>query len=291
MFSSSECALCGKPASQHCQRCKSVHYCCRDHQSQHWKVHKQSCVRAPTRGQLPSATARLGQLSEKEKKAGVFTTALTYETVPIGEDESLQCGIVLPIDFDPTSTYPVCIAISGEKQQHVSRFFQAWKSDQRGWIVVSPLRPNSAPLFFKAPAIIHKLALALLERFHVEGEKFHMVGTSNGGSTCFAFAARWPGLCHSVIPVTGANLCNDDLRSLNGLPIDMFVGDCDELGFCKAMTDILAELRRVKHTPPPTLSVAKGAGHFTIGQAINMEAFWRLMESRRPPTTCEGAGG
>merc|ERR1712070_955160 len=137
---------------------------------------------------------RLGETSDAEKKAGVFTQALTFEPVGVGDGQTLECGFILPSDFDPSLTYPVCIAISGDKQQHVSRFFQAWKSEGRVWIVVSPLRPNAWPLFFKKPELIHQLALTLLEQFNVEGGKFHMVGTSNGGSTCFAFATRWPSL-------------------------------------------------------------------------------------------------
>ena len=148
---------------------------------------------------------RVGSMSAAEKKAGIFTTALTYESIPLGQAESLQCGLILPEGFDPAVTYPVCIAISGERQQHVSRFFQAWKSDQRGWVVVSPIRPQASPLFFDNPNIVHRLALSLLKIYNVEGGKFHMVGTSNGGSTCFAFGARWPALCHSITPVTGAN--------------------------------------------------------------------------------------
>jgi len=225
---------------------------------------------------------RLGTMSSAEKAAGVFTTALTYESIPLGDKgEFLECGVILPEGFEVERSYPVCIAISGEKQQHVSRFFQAWKSDKRGWIVVSPLRPAASPLFFKNPDLIHRLALALLQHYNVEGGKFHMVGTSNGGSTCFAFGARWPDLCHSITPVTGANLRGDDLRLLHGIPVDMFVGDRDELNFHKAMCEIYTELMRVRHAPKPTLTVLLGAGHLNIGQHVDMEGFWDLMERRR----------
>jgi predicted peptidase len=229
---------------------------------------------------LGNAGAKLGQTSSAERNAGIFTTALQYVAIPVGDGASLECGIVLPSDFDADKNYPVCIAISGERQQHVSRFFQAWKSEQRGWVVVSPLCPGT-PLFFDRPELIQQLAVSLLTQFNVEGGKFHMVGTSNGGSTCFAFGTRWPQLCHSITPVTGANLRRDDLRLLNGIPIDMFVGDCDELRFHGAMVDILEDLENIGHSPPPTLAVLKGAGHFTIGQSIDMDSFWEMMDRRR----------
>ena len=37
------CAVCGKPATAQCSRCKAIHYCSRDCQKQHWPEHKKSC--------------------------------------------------------------------------------------------------------------------------------------------------------------------------------------------------------------------------------------------------------
>ncbi|XP_054268253.1 SET domain-containing protein SmydA-8-like [Macrosteles quadrilineatus] len=37
------CAVCSKPASQRCAVCKSVNYCNKNHQKQHWKTHKNEC--------------------------------------------------------------------------------------------------------------------------------------------------------------------------------------------------------------------------------------------------------
>jgi len=287
------CAVCNKPSTSRCSKCKEVHYCGRDHQATHWREgHKRACMGVKKAAGRPGAAVpraavregpRLGAMSAAEKKAGVFTAAMTYESIPLSGGESLQCGVILPEGFDPQATYPVCIAISGEKQMHVSRFFQAWHSNKRGWIVISPLRPPASPLFFKAGGIssVHALALSLLDIYNVEGGKFHMVGTSNGGSTCFAFGCRWPEMCHSITPVTGANLRQDDLRRLQGVPVDMFVGDRDELGFHPAMEEIFKELKRVRHKPEPTLTVLPGAGHLNIGQHVAMEEFWNLMECRR----------
>lgn len=39
------CAVCGKPSSAQCGRCKTVHYCGRDCQVAHWKGgHKRACA-------------------------------------------------------------------------------------------------------------------------------------------------------------------------------------------------------------------------------------------------------
>ena len=81
--------------------------------------------------------------------------------------------------------------------------------------------------------------------------------------------------------LVGANLRGDNLQLLHGIPIDMFVGDCDELGFCPTMMAIHAELGKLAHKPEATLTVLPGAGHMDIGQHVAMDEFWRLMERRR----------
>lgn len=37
------CAVCHAVATQYCSSCHSVFYCCREHQKQHWKIHKAEC--------------------------------------------------------------------------------------------------------------------------------------------------------------------------------------------------------------------------------------------------------
>ncbi|CAG9564432.1 unnamed protein product [Danaus chrysippus] len=40
------CEVCLTPTEQKCSGCQTVHYCSRDHQKQHWKLHKLHCVPA-----------------------------------------------------------------------------------------------------------------------------------------------------------------------------------------------------------------------------------------------------
>lgn len=45
MFPDPPCASCGKSAHLHCSRCKSVRYCSKECQTNHWPAHKAPCFR------------------------------------------------------------------------------------------------------------------------------------------------------------------------------------------------------------------------------------------------------
>ena len=40
------CAVCGDTNAKRCSRCRLVTYCGKDHQRQHWKIHKQFCKKS-----------------------------------------------------------------------------------------------------------------------------------------------------------------------------------------------------------------------------------------------------
>ncbi|XP_068617910.1 SET domain-containing protein SmydA-8 [Battus philenor] len=46
MVEQKDCAVCSAPAVQKCSGCQNVHYCCREHQKQDWKIHKFHCMPA-----------------------------------------------------------------------------------------------------------------------------------------------------------------------------------------------------------------------------------------------------
>jgi len=175
-----------------------------------------------------------------------------------------------PADCDQQARIPFVVSLSGSGQTHVNGFSQRLRS--KNWAVAVPLRPSRAPGLYdgngsQGDGIWHvwEFCKHLLSTFAVENKKFLMVGVSNGGSSVLRFATLWPELCCGLVAVTGSlqGLVKlpEDLKQLNGIPIDMYVGSNDECGFYQPMQKMMADLRAIGHEPAASLTVFQGGGH------------------------------
>jgi len=175
-----------------------------------------------------------------------------------------------PADGDPNACIPFIVSLPGSSQQHVNGFSQRLRSKR--WAVAVPLRPSGAPPLFEGDGsprdgvwYVWECCKHFLLKFAVQKKKFLMVGVSNGGSTVLRFATLWPQLCCGLIAVTGCvhGLAKlpEDLKQLQGIPMDMYVGTNDECGFYEPMQSMMADLGIVGHAPTASLTVFQGAGH------------------------------
>ena len=233
----------------------------------------------------------LGAVSDQEKKNNVFSTTLEMKEIAVQckskSVKKLSFGVMGLTKEVLASRKPIpCIlGISGEAQQHVSRFFQSWKPEERGWVVITPLRPDKLGLFMEDDAaleLIPQLVDHLRSLIQIEGNKVHVVGTSNGGTTSLIYAAMYPQDCASVAVVTGS-LSRPAVKYLDNLkcmPVDVHCGEQDELGFLNAAHSIDNALKAMGH-PKHTLSTYPRAGHFTIGEYVDKDKFFAALDSYR----------
>eukprot|EP00929_Paragymnodinium_shiwhaense_P027270 TRINITY_DN16043_c0_g1_i1.p1 TRINITY_DN16043_c0_g1~~TRINITY_DN16043_c0_g1_i1.p1 ORF type:complete len:575 (+),score=127.08 TRINITY_DN16043_c0_g1_i1:99-1823(+) len=177
--------------------------------------------------------------------------------------------------FHPTgdrkTPIPFVVSVPGAGQQHVNGFSRRLASPK--WAVAVPLKPKEAPLLFTGsgesgdgPWHIRELCNHLLADFAVDGGRFLFVGVSNGGNSVLRFATLWPELCYGLFVVTGALSVkkaeyDSSLAKLHGVPIEMYVGSEDEVGFCEPMQALKADLKAAGHKPVGSLTVLEGAGH------------------------------
>lgn len=250
-------------------------------------------------GPIGPAPARTGVLSEEEAASGVYSP-IELRAAPEGGGP--QFAFIAPGEEAKLSrrVLPTVLAISGEEQCHVSKYFRAWRAEVWEWQVIVPLRSESGtPYLFEPEGI--DLVVQLMRRliaaeaecplvlFGIEGHKFHLVGTSNGGASVLAVAAKAPELVASLTLVTGfVPRGLHDLSPLAAIPdICLYVGDADEMGHCEALQELKQRLDSL--TVPAELHVLPGARHFNIGHYIDMDDFWnRLEAARRPQVASDG---
>ncbi len=71
------CIVCGKEAHRLCSACKTTHYCCKDHQVAHWKVHKSSCC-GKTYRMEGNANSGHYLVAQKDLTAGIVLSFTNY---------------------------------------------------------------------------------------------------------------------------------------------------------------------------------------------------------------------
>lgn len=80
-----------------------------------------------------------------------------------------------------------------------------WESEakRRGFLVFSPAAPISGLFFDGSRDLIGPFASALLDRYPVAGDQFHVGGISNGGISAFTAALDHPDLFLSITVMPG----------------------------------------------------------------------------------------
>lgn len=211
------------------------------------------------------------------------TSTERYHTLKIGSGE-IRYALILPDDFDAAKTYPAILALPpGAQDESMVEaglgLYWEQAARKRGWIVVSPINPDSARLFQAQSDPIAKLLDDINARFNIEGAKFHLTGVSNGGRAAFLAALDHPDRYASltVLPgLLGTDATPQQVRALKDLPIAMFVGADDD--------EWTAEARRTVETLrkqgiEATLTIKEGQGHV---MQMPADELFDLLDTHRP---------
>src|SRR4051794_33708111 len=108
-----------------------------------------------------------------EKTKTVGTTTVHYK-------------VVLPNPYDPAKAYPAILGFGGGPQTMntvdgiINRNFRA-EAEKRGYIVVAPAAPDGDLFFEEGDRIFPEFLKLVLADYHIQGNKFHVAGVSNGG--------------------------------------------------------------------------------------------------------------
>ncbi|MBI1984140.1 MAG: hypothetical protein HYS61_08080 [Acidobacteria bacterium] len=167
---------------------------------------------------------------------GLSVDAAEIKRMRLSDGTEIEYGLVLPTAFQNDGIYPALLAFPGGRQNlesvrgGLARFWER-EAAKRGYIVFSPAAPPGKHFYESEADLVPEFLQRQLVAFKIEGGKFHVAGSSNGGVSAFVVAVRYPELFHSLTALAGFPTEDADfsrLDRLKNIKVTMFVGDGDQ---------------------------------------------------------------
>jgi poly(3-hydroxybutyrate) depolymerase len=166
-----------------------------------------------------AAQSLQAELVEKTKKVGATT---------------VHYKVVLPNGYDAAKAYPAILAFGGGPQtmdtvdRVIDRNLRA-EAEKRGYIVIAPAAPDGELFFEGGARIFPEFLKMMLADYRIAGNKFHIVGPSNGGIAAFHIAGLYPQYFLSVTAFPGYmwEPSMAKLQAISKLCVFMYVGEND----------------------------------------------------------------
>ncbi len=204
--------------------------------------------------------------------------------------ERLSYFLVLPRDFDPNRSYPTLLAFSGSTQDQAMTGFMLdvyWgmQAHYQEWIVVAPMAVSGRGGFAYADdhLLIPELLDDLQSRYLIEGDRVHLAGYSNGGSTIFKLATQFPDRFQSVTALPVYEIrpgVLEQLPRLEGMTITLLYGELDTGP--SADSSITLHDRLAALDIESTLTMMRGEMHHLT--SLTGDRFMAMMEHVRDRT-------
>lgn len=162
--------------------------------------------------------------------------AAEFKRIRLSDGSDVDYALVLPARFRDDKSYPALLAFPGGPQTlesvkgGLSRYWEH-EAAKRGYIVFSPAAPPGKPFHGRGADLVPEFLQRQLAAFKIEGGKFHVAGSSNGGVSAFVAAIRYPELFHSLTALAGFPVEDADfsrLDRLKNIKVAMFVGASDQ---------------------------------------------------------------
>ena len=156
-----------------------------------------------------------------------------YKTLTTPRGKSLEYFLSLPKDFDKDKTYRTIFAIPpGEQTKEFVDAYSHWFDyfAKRDWITVSPVAPDGKAFFQGSERYLPYLMDHIQSEFKLGGDKFYLLGVSNGGNSSFRVGTLYPERFHSITVMPGWPKPADEnrLETIVDIPINFVVGEQDD---------------------------------------------------------------
>lgn len=156
-----------------------------------------------------------------------------YKVLTTSRGKRLEYFLSLPKGFDKDKTYRIILAIPpGEQTKSLVDAYSQWFEyfAEQGWIMISPVTPNGKLFFQGSERYLPYLMDHIQNEFKLEGDKFYLLGVSNGGVSSFRVATLHPERFHSITVMPGWPKPADEnrLEKIVDIPVNFVVGEQDE---------------------------------------------------------------
>lgn len=215
--------------------------------------------------------------------------------IALPNNVTLRYAITFPDGFDAQRSYPVILALPPGAQNFQMMSLAAANFDEalktKPWVVVTPEAPDNVVFFRGSEKHIPALMDEVQKQVIVEGNKFHLVGYSNGGIAAFRIAINSPQRVASILTLPGYPVPEDfkKLAAIKGIPVRLYVGADDSLPWHDSNKSCEAELKKLGGDCQLTIVPAQGHAIRTMdGHAVikALEPF-RKKEGTVTPDTAE----
>ena len=172
-----------------------------------------------------------------------------YRTLTTSRGKKLEYFLSLPENFSAGNTYRTILALPpGEQTKSFVDDYRDWFDyfGKQGWVMVCPVAPDGKLFFQGSEQYLPYLMDHLLSELKPFGDRFYLLGVSNGGISAFRIATLQPDRFHSLTVMPGWPKPADEkrLEKLSGIPINFVVGENDDRWRKKSeeFTDTLSKL-------------------------------------------------
>ena len=206
----------------------------------------------------------------------VEAAELEFSKMTVGKIE-LQYTVVVPDDFDSSQEYPILVALppgAQNKQMVQASFNLYWNAGKKnGWIVVSPAAPDGKFFNQGSEDLIPGFLEEIKKSYKPEGGKFYLAGISNGGTSLFRVAGKYPQLFQSLMAMPGfaaEEVDKKNLAKVKDMPIAMYVGKNDAR-WVREMEKTAESLKELKANV--TFEIVPDQGHVIQGWQDGKKVF------------------
>jgi len=189
-----------------------------------------------------------------------------YKILTTPRGKKLEYFLSLPKDFDADKTYRTILALPpGAQTKEFVDAYLNWFDyfSNRDWVMACPVAPDGKLFFQGSERYLPYLMDHLQSEVKLQGDKFYLLGVSNGGISSFRIATLHPERIHSITVMPGWPKPADEnrLETLLEIPVNFVVGEEDDRWLKKSeeFTETLTKMGG-----DVTLDIVPSEGHMAF---------------------------